>query len=491
MSNTPSIVFLPGFPGTEIMDAASDAGVPSRSRRFPPSLSLVLSLGDRWATSLLPTSDDSASERYPSGPPIEYVFEQGRQLRMGSAARTLYKLFQRELHLPIDDPRRLARFGWDWRHRVDCSETRARLIRVLQSMNREHGIIIVCHSTGGLVVRDLLERQGALSNELIASIRCVIGLGVPWAGTLRTMEVIEKGESGLFGLLWSADAARELVGNSWASYDLLPISGGNNATDVFGIPLDFVTVRGTPSALGTDPLATRWAPSIDRRFKRNGVPYLRAVERLQDSRLRRGATGPDPLGAFSRIPLYNFVGWGLPTTTRADLEASGLVRQFTKSLHGDGTIPRASAAWLRGDNVTTLSAPLGVDESGKEYAHSQLWNSLLVKEALKRIVLQQSNQSPLIHWAISPPQVVGDHRVLVRIAAYNNDLTPLSGAMCWVQGRTGLLGPYSVNAVDGRCDFEVPHQEWKQVSGGFASVELVVKQGATELLRSKIRFLRA
>jgi len=100
--------------------------------------------------------------------------------------------------------------GWDWRRPVDQRLVQTALAAAIRDLRQATGepVTVLCHSTGGLVVRALLESQP----DLCDLIERVIAIAIPWAGTLQSLPQL----LGLVGC-GPIDAAEtaQIVGHSW------------------------------------------------------------------------------------------------------------------------------------------------------------------------------------------------------------------------------------------------------------------------------------
>ncbi len=190
------ILFIPGFPASELLDRTSGAIV------FPPSLSTLASASKKAAfiERMIDVPGDLVA-----GPPIRDV------LGIAKQAQSLYDILDKFGYSDFEA------VGWDWRLGIADA---AVLDRVVDAVDRlGDGIVAIIHSTGGLVFRALLEAHPDLTSRFAQ----VMAFGVPWRGTPEARYAMTVGESAgfLFAKITAAES-REIISASQAAHDLLP-----------------------------------------------------------------------------------------------------------------------------------------------------------------------------------------------------------------------------------------------------------------------------
>jgi hypothetical protein len=228
------------------------------------------------------------------------------------------------------------------------------------------------------------------------------------------------GRSAFAGGLISRKQATEIIGHSWAAFDLMPADPAQTQMVDFEGPLSlFLDENGTPVS-----------PLVNRRWIPNGMPHL--TRRALDSHARLGhriSTLQRPPGVT--FPVTNLVGWGALTETqcRIVINPDGPTLSFSSSRDGDQTIPRRSAAWLQGPDVTTFHIPAGVfrEASGAVF-HGQLWDSAPAR-AILASKLTEASAAPYVFAAFDEDEFEKLHsRIRVNIMGLDADGKPLEQA---------------------------------------------------------------
>jgi hypothetical protein len=125
-----------------------------------------------------------------------------------------------------------------------------------------------------------------------------------------------------------------------------------------GAPPAFVFENG---AAVSPMVATSWIPASWRTRMEPMAAHAR--------RLRRPPAFP-----IASMRITAVAGFGAATDVQADI-VSGRTT-FTAGPEGDGTVPHASATWIQGTNLRTLSLPVGIYPSGGiPIRHSQIWDA--------------------------------------------------------------------------------------------------------------------
>ena len=352
------VVFVPGLPASELFRGSAD-----RERvflRLPPPVEQLLGPEDLDAVDDIVAGDPL--------PRVKIGF-----LDLAKFASSLYRVLD-DLGVP-----HVERVGWDWRRPIWDSRSGQVLDRIAGGIERafELGgpVVLVAHSTGGLALRWFLESAPVSWRPKIAA---VAAFGVPWVGTLDSFEALvrEKG----FPFTSKADVQR-MIGHSWAAFDLLPPDPARTVDAVYRrARLVVGPARNLEGELVvSSPLVERtW---IDRHAAAG--PLREAMERRRQAAADRlGSREPNPSGLFAELPIASFAGWGLPTWRQAILGEDGEVELTTRIDgedagldDGDGTIPRVSAAWLRGPDVRRFHVPIGHYPKAGKLPHARLWGN--------------------------------------------------------------------------------------------------------------------
>jgi len=289
--------------------------------------------------------------------------------------------------------------GWDWRRPVDQARVQRDVAAAIDDLHRATGerVTVIAHSTGGLILRSLLEGPPVRA-DLLDKVERLIAVGVPWAGTLQSLSPL-AGLSG-FGPL-NARETQRVLGRSWAAFDLLPPDPARtDMTDAQG-NLDLFRVNGRQAS---PVVSTGWIPA--------GSAFDALRSRAARSNARFGARSKSLSLGGGRLEVVNFVGWGADTLTQFTLEAGGLLVP-SRSKEGDGTVPRRSAAWLQG--ATTLAVPLGhTSESQILRRHITLWQNPAVSDLLG-VLLAGRPRPPYVYAAVDSDDAVNVHEAAVRV----------------------------------------------------------------------------
>jgi len=416
------VLFVPGYPGSHILER--DTG----KKVFLNIPGLLHPASKKRILKQLEAPDDlTALDPLVAGDPIRRLanflfFDLAKQ------AGSLYDILTSLQIHPV-------KFGWDWRRPIYDTEMQDRLKQAVEDeAQRVQGpVTIIAHSTGGLVVRHLLESN---KNDagFLGSIERVIAFGVPWAGTLKSLLFL-TGTNG-FGPFLTKPQTKRVVSLTWAAFDLLPPDPDKTTMeDSDGRPLR-LAIDGAGHQV--TPLRKRgWFPaSLEDRMD------LRAD--AADSTLGTRTPSLD-LGGHA-LPVTNVVGWGAETAVRAVMTGPpdqldvAFVNDEGDNLQGggDGTVPRVSANWLRGADVMTYHVPVGRDHGGKTNPHSTLWRNPGGRNLLRHL-LGGLPLAPFVYGAVDAEDALRTSvpNVRVRLVALDADGQPLAGANVRV---TDLLG---------------------------------------------------
>jgi len=373
------ILFVPGFPGSELRDKTSGRTV------FPPSLS---TLADPAKKAALIQNLITVPGNLIAGPPIRDV------LGIAKQAQSLYDLlggkFGYDTSELSDD---FAAIGWDWRLGIGDGGVMNAIAAAVDRLGG--GIVVIIHSTGGLVFRAFLEARA----DLIPQFEQVIAFGVPSRAPLKALRAMTLGEAS--GFLFARITAQEsatILSHAQAAYELLP------------------------AELIAD---TSWMTQN----------YMR--------QLAANAHAPFPQ-TFDDLPVTNVCGWGVDTwTSRTWMHSKDA---------GDGTVPVSSSSWIRGANVRTMFLPIGAYATANiPYAHPRIWDSPPVLQLFEE-VLHDAPRTPFLCAAADGDDYIDyDADVDVRLSAIAPDGGALPGCKISVD-IDGLKTDVPLNA-DGRGAF--------------------------------------
>lgn len=366
------VIFIPGFPASELHDGASGLTV------FPPSLTTLLDSAKKQK--FIGEVIDVPGALI-AGPPITTI------LGIAKQAQSLYDIMGG--HFGYDtsgvNPMEFAPIGWDWRKSISDGEVQRDIRDVLDlvSPNKTRNVVAILHSTGGLVFRAFLEANPSYA-------RCfeqVLAFGVPWCGTLASLHAITEGESEgfLFIKLISAKESAWMISHAQAAYDLFP----------------------------TDPSTSLFV--ADQSWMPNN--YMRT--------LAANAHGPFAR-RFDALPVTNVCGWGVATFERCTLKNGKLSFQATNQNLGDGTVPLVSSEWLQGSGVRSMYLPIGAYATNFiPRVHSQIWDSPPVLQLFDE-VLNDRPRVPFICAAADGDDYIDYSRpVRLRLSAMAADGSPL------------------------------------------------------------------
>ena len=443
------VVFVPGFPASTLEDVATGARV------FPPACRVLASnAARRRFLGRISGPDDpvAVDPRTRAGEPIRALLR-FLGMDLGKQAQSLYDLLA-SLGYRVKAQEHVAPVGWDWRLPVDHVAVHDRLRAAFDRMHAEspEPVVVVAHSTGGLVLRAFLERAPAYARR----IDHVIAIGVPWVGVLRTADYI--GNGGDFdGVLLDPREGQAVVCRSWAAFDLLPPDPARtDLTDEYGAPLNLFVRRRADGDVQV-------APALEQAWLRTLPTSVR------DAALVRAARAHVQSGARARgftydgvaLPVTNIVGWGARTETRGALhEDAGRWRlQVERGKDGDGTVPRRSAAWLQGPGVRTYHVPYGVYGESFASPHSQLWGAPPARQLLRQL-LGHAPAAPYFWAALDPDDVEARRSPMrVRVVALDADGRPMPDATVHVNRKGTIYGPWAL-APNGAVDLEVDRKMW-------------------------------
>ena len=395
------VLFIPGYPASELRTA---------EKKIFPSLDLGQAL-------LEGPGDLDTDDGVRTGEPIRaylslLIFDLAKQ------AGSLYRLLDRIGVVHVE------RFGWDWRRPVwdDAHDwsVQNRLEVAIRDLRLRTGqpVTLLAHSTGGLIVRHLLERR---PDRVLPHVRRLVALGVPWAGLIRTIHFLQ-GDDGFVGVV-PPRRTQQILARSWAAFDLVPPDPTHLAQ-----PLVYRRSAGG-GRQAVDPLEeTGWLNVLPPELRQDALD--RAGEASQRLRGRRPTLelGGRPLD------VVNVAGWGYPTQVEAEATGVGPEMRLAaiRSDDGDGTVPRRSAAWLEGGDgvaVRTYHLPVGYQTTARVHPHAALWQNPGGHNLLRHLLAGEPLQ-PFAYAALDrdDSRENGPPIVRVRLVALNPDGTPAANA---------------------------------------------------------------
>jgi pimeloyl-ACP methyl ester carboxylesterase len=401
------VVFVPGFPASELIQTSKNRKI------FPPEPGDLLDKGKKQRLIRLLSGPDDPPGDIVAGEPIRQV------LGISKQAESLYDLL-RDYGYTAHSGNNFAAIGWDWRLAVDDIRVQTALLSAIDRLSREHSskVVVFCHSTGGLVVRRLLEMRP----EVAGQIEQIFAFGVPWAGTLKAVRYVGRGES--FGVLFaklSAGEVREIMSHCQAAYDLFPPDPAKtDMRDLAGGDLNLFVDAASKTQAG--PLVDlRWVPKSPQK------DHMRQMANLADSRLGRRPNQIRLPGAATP-PITNLVGWGAATDTTCEVDANGRLA-FLETKEGDGTVPAASASWLRGPDVRTFYLPIGVyPTAGIPNRHPRIWDSPPVLELFDQVLRSKAPEPWVCASADGDLAIDPSGPVILRLVAADEQGRPLPRA---------------------------------------------------------------
>ncbi|HUK14546.1 MAG TPA: hypothetical protein VLW17_14705 [Thermoanaerobaculaceae bacterium] len=229
--------------------------------------------------------------------------EIGGLLRVG-----IYRAFEAFAIDPLGlgvAPADFHEFAYDWR--VGVAESATALDALLAALPGTQAATLAAHSMGGLVAAALFAQGGPGA----ARVGKLVAVGCPFAGLLKTIDMIEHG-SGVLTLLFPHDPIRELLGGWPGTYELMP-----SRRD----PTQFLDAAGAPS-----------------------TPFLAAADmppaRYDHALLAAAGAAVSGLDLAFPVPVRLIEGFGLATAVSAAVAPLGVT--VTRDIHGDGTCPGRS-----------------------------------------------------------------------------------------------------------------------------------------------------
>ena len=393
------VVFVPGFPASELWRQTP------RRMLFPPGLDDI-STPNKREKLIAELCDVTPPQKIVAGQPIRRV------LMIAKQAESLYDILRARFGYTIESGDNFRAIGWDWRLAADdvkvLDDTRNRIRELKSATNQK--VVVILHSTGGIVFRQLIESDPTLQNDIEA----ILAFGVPWAGTLKALHYLTDGESmGFLTAKLSAAQTRTIIRCAQAAYDICPPDPART---------DFSTPNGASFKLVQNAAGKSIAPMMTTTWMANDADVQRRAA-LADMRL-----GARTWTMSTDIPVTNVAAWGLKTLALCTIDGSEV--SYDETAEGDGTVPYVSASWLRGPRVRTLSVPCGVTITDQiPDPHSKLWNSEPAAQIMNEVLLRDVPAVEFVHAAVDNDTALNTARdVMVRITASNADGTPLRDA---------------------------------------------------------------
>lgn len=384
------VVFVPGFPASEIKQKSKNRTI------FPPAIKDLTDDAKKKQLIRLLSGPDEPPGDIVAGEPIRGVLGVAKQ------AQSLYDVL-REYGYTTQDGSLLAPIGWDWRKAVDDATVQADLAGAIERLAQQQGrkVVVIIHSTGGLVLRALLEAKPQLASK----IEQILAFGIPWAGALKAVRFLGKGEA--FGLIFfgkkliglSAAEVKEVMSHCQAGYDLFPPDPKKSKLQgADGKDLNLF-VNESNKQIG--PLVeTSWIPSGPAK------DYMRGMAANADLRLGKRTSTIELPGGVPVPPITNVVGWGAATETACVLTASGNLDFQDSTKEGDGTVALVSASWLRGPGVRTFFLPIGFFANFIiPERHPRIWDPPPAREIFNQ-VLKDTEPMPFVCGAIDGDEAV-------------------------------------------------------------------------------------
>lgn len=429
------IVFIPGFIATELLSGNRVV--------FPPTQG-TLSDPDRKARFIDLVCDLDELE---TGEPVRDIF-----FGLSKQAQSLYDLL-RDYGYTTSDRRQFAAVGWDWRRAIDDPTTFTALRDAFLRLTAGSRVIVVVHSTGGLVLRRFLEAEP----QWAASIDQIVAFGVPWGGTLKALRYLDGEKFGILRASLSARETRRVMSCSQAAFDLLP----------------------PPPAPGPGVSPPSLAFQSNRRISPMvTIDWIRQADR---ARMEPLATNAKRLMRSRAFPIAgaritNIAGFGATTENRADIAGPGRIN-FKYSDEGDGTVPLVSAEWIDGANVRTFHVPIGVYpvDQVPDY-HSQLWNNRPLLEIYDQI-FHDKPAEPFAAACLDSDDAAARGRdgLRVRISAAAGDGQALPNARVRFEDLRGTQPVAPMH--DTRLTVRIPPSRLPTGEGAFGRFRAVVEWG--------------
>lgn len=268
-------------------------------------------------------------------------------------------------------------------------------LRELQRTSRTGKVTLIAHSTGGLVIKALVQKLKDTNDPLYNQIEKIIFVAVPQVGTPEaTIAMLHGVPLGPFGILMPSERSREFGENMPTIYNLAPSSGYFNTVDTDQNPIlafqdhplleDLISKYGNfintkeelkDFVLGGDE---RNKPSVSDTDKPNIVnEYLYSQAELTHEIIDNWQPSPN-------TKIIEVAGWGEETKVGLKYvikrKLLGLGREYVShkpivSVDGDSTVAFPSALWMENrENVEewVINLPLFNSLPGPRRDHKNI-----------------------------------------------------------------------------------------------------------------------
>lgn len=272
-------------------------------------------------------------------------------------------------------------------------------LRELQRTSRTGKVTLIAHSTGGLVIKALVQKLKDTNDPLYNQIEKIIFVAVPQVGTPEaTIAMLHGVPLGPFGILMPSERSREFGENMPTIYNLAPSSGYFNTVDTDQNPIlafqdhplleDLISKYGNSIntkeelkdfVLGGDG---RTKPSVSDTDKPNIVnEYLYSQAELTHEIIDNWQPSPN-------TKIIEVAGWGEETKVGLKYvikrKLLGLGREYVShkpivSVDGDSTVAFPSALWMENrENVEEWVVDL-FKHNGKDFFRDNHKNILEIQ----------------------------------------------------------------------------------------------------------------
>jgi hypothetical protein len=345
---------------------------------------------------------------------------------------------------------------------VDDPQTMTAVRDAFSRLTAGGNVIVMIHSTGGLVLRQFLEMEPQWGRR----IEQVIAFGVPWGGTLKSLRYLDGEKFGVLNASLSKTQTRRVMSFCQAAFDLLPpppLAGATPPPD-----LAFAGSQAVSPMVNID-----WIRPADLAQMQPLATNARRLVRGPDFPLQPVNAPVLPILAQHGVRITNIVGFGAATDTSVKIRGAGDLA-FTATDEGDGTVPRVSAEWIRGAGLRTIFVPIGVHPTSQlPDFHSQLWHNLPLFEIYDQIFLGKDPE-PFISASIDLDDAAarGQNGLRVRISAAGVDGQRLPNARFHFEDIRGTITG-TLSSVTKTV--KVPRANLPTTEGAFGRFRLIVE----------------
>ncbi|MFA5128138.1 MAG: hypothetical protein WC457_04025 [Patescibacteria group bacterium] len=244
-------------------------------------------------------------------------------------------------------------FPYDWRLDINKhSEDLKNAVNEITSTTQSGKIDIVAHSTGGIIVKNMILQNREMENKIDR----IVFVGVPHLGSPKAYKEIVYGDNLDIAVL-NPEEVKKLAKNMTLLYELLP---SQKYFDVVGSYIN-----------AYNPLNITW-PYSDLNYNQTKARLISkdANANLLDvaEQLHIDALDSFQISPSSTLKIYNIVGCNIPTLTKIgerstshvdsnsnSTPASNEITEFNPVFTtGDGTVPKQSADYLNSSNVKKI-----------------------------------------------------------------------------------------------------------------------------------------